>query len=222
MNAQSSGNRILALFLLTPILGFPQQPQPRAMLTVKGYSGQVPVIEINGKSYVDIESLARLTNGTVSFQANQVTLSFSAPGAPSTSIQADRPARLSKEFLKAAIEEMNVVSEWRTGLINTVQHNNPLTQEWADGYRRNADNKLSLASAAAVTEPDRALLVLLKGAFTNVQALSDKYVAMHNSQTFVAPDALDGDQLNRQIQSCADGLAPVISSSQFQDVPACH
>ena len=222
MRTTSSRYRILALLLLTPLLGFPQAPQTKAAVTtliVKGYSGQAPVIQANGKSYVEIESLARLTNGTLSFQANQITLSFPASGAVPAPPQADR---LSKEFLRAVIEEMSVIGEWRTGLVNAVQGNNPLSQDWADSYRRNADSKLSLASTTVTTEPDKNLLLLLRTEFNNMQALSDRYVDLRKSQTFVSPDSLDSDPLNRQIQNCAHGLASMTTGGQFVDVAACH
>ena len=36
---------------------FPQVPQQKTTLTVEGYPGRAPVIQLNGKSYVEIESL---------------------------------------------------------------------------------------------------------------------------------------------------------------------
>ncbi len=174
--------------------------------------------QINGKFYVEIESLARATNGTLSFQANEVTLSLPAPGAV-----AGAPAdRLSKEFLRAAIEEMSAIGDWRTGLASAVQSGSPLTRDWADSYRRNADSRLSLASTAVTSEADRNLLALLRSEFGNMQALSDRYVALHKSQTFVSPDAMDGDALNRQIQNCAQGVASLTAGGQFTDVASCH
>ena len=32
-----------------------------------GYTGQVPVRQIHGKNHVEVEALARLTNGSLSF-----------------------------------------------------------------------------------------------------------------------------------------------------------
>ena len=214
------------LFLLAPTLGRPQASQtkpgaaPITTLTVKGYSGQAPVIQANGKSYVEIESLARLTNGTLSFQGNQITLALPAPGG---GVAASTPAdRLSKEFLRAVIEEMSAIGDWRTGLVSAVQSGNPITQEWADIHRRNANSRLSLASTAVTAEADRNFLALLRGEFNSIQALSDRYVALHKSQTFVPPDSLDSDPLNQQIQNCAQGLAALTASGQFVDVAFCH
>ena len=221
MTATWSRSTVMVLLSLAPTLGRPQAPQAKAAtatLTVKGYSGQAPVIQVNGKSYVEIESLARATNGTLSFQGSQVTLSLPAP----TAIPAAPTDRLSKEFLRAAIEEMSAIGEWRTGLASAVQSGSPLTQDWADGYRRNADSRLALASTAVTTDADRNLLALLRSEFGNMQALSDRYVALHKSQTFVSPDAMDSDALNRQIQNCAQGVASLTAGGQFVDVASCH
>jgi hypothetical protein len=210
------------LLLLMPTVGFPQTPQPRAMLTVKGYTGQAPVIRINGKSYVDIESLARLTNGTLSFQGTQITLTIAGATATAAPAPPDPPAKLSRDFLQAVIGALSVIEEWRTGLVNAIQNNGPLTPEWADGFLRTAENKVSLASTTVATEPDRTLLPLLRTELTNMQALTDRYLALHKSQTFVAPDSLDNDPVNQQVRNCARGLAAVTASGQFQDVASCH
>jgi hypothetical protein len=108
--------------------------------------GSAPVIQVNGKSYVEIESLARLTNGSVSFQANRITLTLVTSVAIPLVAQTDQPARLSKDVLQAGIEEMAVIGEWRTALVNAVQNNNPITEDGLDGYRRNADSKLAVGS----------------------------------------------------------------------------
>ena len=220
-------NRIPALFLLLPALGFPQAQQ-KASLTVKGYPGRAPVIQVNGKSYVEIESLARLTNSSISFQANQITLTLPAPVAPPAPVatpapaQADQPARLSRDFLRAGIEEMAVIGEWRTAIANAIQNNYPVTEDSADSYRRNAASKLELAATTVVTEPDRSVLLLFRNEFEKMRGLSDKYLAMRKSLTYISPDSLDNDPLNQQIQACARGLAALTSSDQLPDVAACH
>jgi hypothetical protein len=210
------------LLVLLPELSLSQAPPQKATFTVKGYPGNAPVIQVNGKSYVEIDSLARLTNGSVSFQANQITLTLPTPVANPAVVQTERPARLSKGLLQAGIEEMAVIGEWRTVIVNAVQNNNRIAEDSLDGYRRNADSKLALASTTVVTDPDRDLIVFLKNEFTNMQKLSAQYLAMRKSLTYIAPDSLDNDPLNQQIQNCAQGLAPLIASGQFQDAAACH
>ena len=222
MRAISLRNPILALLLLLPELGLSQVSPQKTTLTVKGYPGSAPVIQVDGKSYVEIESLARLTNGSVSFKANQITLTLATSGAIPAAAQTDQPAKLSKGLLQAGIEEMAVIGEWRTAVVNAVQNNNPIAEDGLDGYRRNADSKLAVASTTVVTDADRNVLLFIKNEFNNMQKLSAQYLATRKSLTYIAPDSLDNDPLNQQIQDCAQGLASLTASGQFQDVATCH
>ena len=225
MHATSFLNRrLLKVILLLPALGFSQTLQSKATLTVKGYPGQIPVIQVNGKSYVEIEALARLTSGSISFQADQTTLMLAAPVDNSAPTAADQPAKLalSKDFLRAEIEEMTAIREWRITIVNAVQNNYPVSEDWVTGYGMNADGKLALASAAAGTVPDRNVLPLLSNEYRNMQAMSDKYLAMRRSLTYISPDSLDNDPSDQKILSCARGLASLAASGQFEDVPVCH
>jgi len=61
----------LSLILLLSLSAFAQQ---NLTLIVAGQSGQAPIVQMNGKSYVDIDALARLTNSSVSIKGNQVIL----------------------------------------------------------------------------------------------------------------------------------------------------
>jgi hypothetical protein len=220
MSAKSCRYIVLAFVLLATRLSFAQAPPPKTVLSVDGYAGEAPVLRINGKSYVEIDALARATNGTVSFQANRITLSLPAPGAVSAAGQV--PPKLSKEFLRTTIDEMSVLAEWRAGIAAAIQGNSAITEQWADGYKRNADSRLELAATAASTEPDRSLLALLRTESNNIHALSDKYVGLRKSQSFVDQDALASDALNQQVENCARGLAAVATSGLFADVGACH
>src|ERR1017187_7954392 len=222
MRAISFRNRILALLLLLPELGLSQVSPQKTTLTVKGYPGRAPVIQVGGKSYVEIESLARLTNSSVSFQANQITLTLATSVAIPVVAQTDQPAKLSKGLLQAGIEEMAVIGEWRTAVVNAVQNNNSIAEDGLDGYRRNADSKLAVASTTVVTDADRNVLLFIKNEFNNMQKLSAQYLATRKSLTYIAPDSLDNDPLNQQIQDCAQGLASLTASGQFQDVATCH
>jgi hypothetical protein len=213
---------ILALLVLLPELGLSQTPPQKATFIVKGYPGNAPVIQVNGKSYVEIDSLARLTNGSVSFQANQITLTLPTSLATPAAAQTEQPSKLSKNLLRAGIEEMAVIGEWRTAIGNAIQNNNPVTEDLLDGYRRNAESKLALASTTAVTDPDRNVILFFRNEFNNMQKLSAQYLAMRKSLTYISPDSLDNDPLNQQIQNCAHDLASLIANGQSQDVAACH
>jgi hypothetical protein len=221
MRALSLRRKIRVLLLLLPALGLAQMSQQKT-LAVDGYPGRAPVIQVNGKSYVEIESLARLTNGSLTFQTNQITLKLVPSAANAAPAQTDPSAKLTKGFLQAGIEEMNVVEEWRTVIVKAVQNNNPVTEDVLDGYRRSADNKLAVAATTVVTDADRNVLSLVRNEFSNTQKLSSQYLAIRKSLTFISPDSLDNDPLSQQIKNCAQGLASLTASGQFQDVATCH
>ena len=71
----------LSLILLLNLSAFAQQ---NLTLIVTGQPGQAPIVQMNGKSYVDIDALARLTNSSVSIKGNQVILTplGSVPSTP--------------------------------------------------------------------------------------------------------------------------------------------
>lgn len=159
----------------------------------------------------------------MSFRDKQIILTF--PPAPNTKPpETNQPAQpgFSKEFLRASIEEMAVIREWRIAIVSAVLGGFPVTDDWVAGYKRTADNKLALASAAVTTDLDRSGFTLLSNEFSKMQTLNDKYLALRKSLTYIAPDSLDNDPLDQQILSCARGLSSMIARGQFEDVSACH
>jgi hypothetical protein len=217
----SAGLMLLA-FLVLPGLAWPQAAQQNQTLIVSGQPGQTPVLQINGKSYVDITALARLINGSLSFKGNQVTLTL--PGAAdSTPPPASQPtSAFSKDFLRAGIEYMSVIREWRSALIDAVQNGYPVTDAFAASYRGQASTSLRLASVAASTDSDHSAFQLLSNEFDNMQKLSNKVLAARKNMNYISADALKDDALNQQILSCARSLAAMASSGQFQDDGSCH
>src|ERR1017187_9442314 len=62
--------------LMLPANGNAQTPQKATAFTIAGHAGEAPIVQINGKSYVEVESLARLTHGNLSFKANRTILTL--------------------------------------------------------------------------------------------------------------------------------------------------
>jgi hypothetical protein len=220
----NAGLMLFALLVL-PGLAWSQAAPQNSTLVVTGQPGQVPVLQNNGRSYVDIEALARLTNSSLSFKGNQIILTppgaaASTPPAP----QASQPVgtEFSKAFLKAGIEEMSVIREWRAALLNLVQNGYPVTEALMAGYRGQAITNLRLASVATSTDSDRNAFQLLSNELDNMQKLSNKFVAAAKNMNYISPDALNDDQLNQQVLTCARSLAAMASSGQFQDDGSCH
>ncbi len=60
------------LFGLSVFLMVRAAPQSRT-LVLTGHAGELPVVEIGGRSYVDVEALTRLANGSLSIRGNHRT-----------------------------------------------------------------------------------------------------------------------------------------------------
>ena len=211
---------------LIPNFLVPSTAQENHYLTVNGQSSQVAVLQINGRSYADLEALARAVNGSLAFNGNQIalTLPLSATGRPSASSPDTSPTErgLSKPFLKAGIEAMSTVREWHSALANAIRNQYLISENWLGPLRDQAATNLRLASVAASTDSDRSALQLLTREFNNMKQLSDKYVAKRQSASYIAPDSLEDDDLDKKIVTCGHALAALVASSQFQDDGSCQ
>jgi hypothetical protein len=217
---------ILLALLFVPGLALSQAVQQSRTLIVNGQSGQVKVMAIDGRSYVDLESLAHIANGTLGFSGKQITLTLpsSAAGTASTAAPPSPPANsgFSKAFLRAGIEEMALIREWRSALVNSIDNNYPLQEDWVKSYRGRAASSLGLASVAASTDSDRRAVQLLSNEFENMKALSAKLLAERKMMHIVSPENLNDDPLNQNILTCARSLASMVVGGQFVDDASCH
>lgn len=222
-------NGCSAILMFLSLIAVPRdvlpQQQQNGTLAVKNHSGQIPVVQMNGRSYIDLEGLARLVNGSLSFEGNQIVLSLPGPsmGASATPPATQPPeSTFSKDFLKAGIEEMSIIREWRSAVVNAVQNGYPVTDAFLNGYRDQAATSLRLTSVAASTDADRNAYHLLGNEFDKMQKLSNKILAARQNMNYIAPDALSDDPLDQQILSCARSLAAMAAAGRFQDDGSCH
>ena len=215
---------MLAVLLALPGLALSQAAQQNLTLIVNGRSGVAPVVQMNGRSYVEIEALARVASGSLSFKGNQIILSLpgssTAPAASSANEYVNQG--FSGEFLRAEIEEIAAIREWRSVLSHAVRHAYPLAEEGLSGYRSQGATGLTLASVAASTDSDRDAAKLLANEFDNMQKLSNKILDLRKSMDYISPDALTDDPLNQKILTCAHALASMAADRQFQDDGSCH
>ena len=205
-------------------------------LILNGQSTDVLVTYVGGRPYVDLQALASALNGSISSYAGMVALSIpvsSANQAPSPTGSSAAPTPVatqpapsnpgfSREFLNAGIEEMSTLREWHTALQTAIQTGIPLSQGFLQPYRAQATTNLRLAFVAATTTADRSAYQLLNNLFLNMGQLADKYLNMRASLTYIAPDALQGDDLNTRLMNCARFLGVMAASGQFSDNGSCH
>ncbi len=216
---------MLAALLALPGLALSQAVQHNLTLIVNGRPGVATVVQINGRSYVDIEGLARIASGSLDFKGNQVILTLPASPAgtvpPPASTAKPASKGFSKEFLRAGIEEMATIREWRSVLADAIQHGYPVTEDPLSGYRGQTAKSLALASVAASTDSDRDALILFTNEFDNMQELNNKILGLRKSMDYISPDTLTNDPLDQRILTCAHFLASMAAGGQFQDDGSC-
>jgi hypothetical protein len=212
----------LAALLVAPAIALSQAGDAKGTFAITGQSGQVPVVQIQGKTYVDLEALARLTHGSLSFNGNQTTLTLPGTVAAAPPPTSATGSEFSKPFLRAGIEQMAVIREWRIALTNAVQRGMPVTDDFMGLYRGPAQTNLRLASVAVQTDSDRNAYQLLSNEYDNMKKLTDRFLAQHASQTYTPTDALENDPLDQQIINCARSLAAMAASGQYVDDGSCH
>ena len=213
---------VLTALLMLASNACAQSTQKSSTLTVAGHAGEAQLLQLNGKSYVDIETLARLTQGTLSFKASRTTLTLPPSAATEQASTPPAKAGFSRAFVEAAIEEMGVIREWRIAIVNAVQNNSPVSEEWISTQHRLAEKNLALAFAAASTDDDHSASPLISAEFNNMQTLSEQYIATRKQAAFISPDTFHSTPLEEQILSCARGLVSMTENHEFQDQPSCH
>ena len=207
------------LTLATGVLSLAAQ-QVNSLIVV-GQSGSAEVIQRDGHNYVEVEGLARLTQSSISFNGNQIVLAM-----PGTTANAPAPATpapgFSKDFATAGIEAMSQIREWRAALKNAIEHNYSLTGDWLAALRSQAQQALGMASIAVNTASDKNALALLTNEFNNMGALTDNYLKMSESNSYIEPTSLDSNPLNQKITTCAHSLASMAAANQFIDDGSCR
>jgi len=220
----------LVLFVTLSVLALTLAAQQTSSLVVSGQQGQAKVIQDQGRNYVDVDGLARLTNGSISFNGNQIVLTLpgsggnapaqaetqAAPQAPSS------PPGFSKAFITAGTEAMAQVREWHTALRTAIEHGVPINDQWLGTYHAQARESLRLASVAISTDSDKSAYPFLVHEFNNMKSLSDQYVQITKNMDYIDPNSLQSDPLNQRFVACAHSLSSMASTNQFFDDGSCQ
>ena len=218
---------IVVAVLMTVFMTSAETQRQGETLSVQGYPGQASVLRSQGHILVDVQDLARITNGTLSFKQNRIILSLplsdaSQPGADD--------AAFSPAFRRAAIEAMASVREWGGMLQVIVQNGYPIGKAMAGNtiraYQGRAADTIALAGAAASTDSDQRGLELLRNEFNNLQAWADSFVDARNSMRAVdlttSEHPLNNDPDAQKIIACGQFLAQMFAGGTFEDNAACH
>jgi hypothetical protein len=215
----------LGLLAVLAAEGQSQTAPQEYTLTVNGQTGSARVLQINGHSYVDLDALARVANGSIAYQGSQITLTLpgtSEHAAAGAAASSQPNNGFSKEFLQAGIEFMSQIREWRNTLLNAVANGYPLSDDLFAGHRGQAATSLRLARVAANTQGDKSAAQLLSNELDNMQNLTKQYVDKRAKLEFIDPNSMDSDAMNQKILSCARSLAAMATNNQFADDGSCH
>jgi hypothetical protein len=231
-------SRSILLLVFTAVLSGPtfgQAKQQQQNLVVNGQNGKAEVIDQNGRLFVDVLALASIGKGSVSFGGPGIVLTLpavvSVPAAdtaepPAAPLQPANSSALSREFMKASIEEIACLREWATTLASAIRGGYGVTDDWVNGYRDQASQSLQLAEAAASTDGDRNAAQLLHHVFDLVHQWSDQLVAakksMDTARYTTSPNALRADPFSQKLITCGRFLTQMLGSATFQDDAWCH
>ena len=207
------------------------QAQPREFtFSVAGYPAEAPLVRFQGRSFVEVQELARITHGSLRFDAERTTLTLPGCEASKRARDEGRESGFSHSFMRAAIEAMASIREWGGMLMITVQNGYPVGNNMAGNtimaYQGRAADNVALASAAASTDADQRGLELLRNEFNNVKAWADSFAqartALSATNLTISENALEHDAEAQNVIRCGQFLAQMFASGSFQDDAACH
>jgi len=227
-NAKRRAIIVVSLLLLVAMAQAQTQRQ-REVLTIQGYPGQAPVVQLQGRAFVDVQDLARITNGSLSFDRERIILTLARGDASERTGEDAGKSGFSRPFMRAAIEAMASMREWGGMLLVIAQNGFPMATGMAGNtimaYQARAAESIALASTAASTDSDYRGLELLKNEFSNAQSWADTYVKARNSMnaaTLMSERGLKDDEEAQKILRCGQFLAQMFASGTFQDDVVCR
>lgn len=216
--------RSIAAVLAFSGVALAQASEQKRTLVVNGRSGDATIVQINGRSYVDLETLARIANGSLSFQDTRIVLTVPSSADSPSMEPADGQATdfgLSNEFMKTAIQDLATIKEWYSVLAYAVQRGVPGDGSRLFVYRDKAAQGLKLATVAASADSDQNALRLLTTHFNNVQNWNNTLVESRKSlggaNYSMSPNALNDDPLYQKITRCSQFLGKMLTSGKFED-----
>ena len=69
---------VLVILPMMVVMARAQTQRRGLTLSVRGYAGDAPVVQLQGRSFVEVQDLARITNGALSFEKDRII--STAPG----------------------------------------------------------------------------------------------------------------------------------------------
>jgi hypothetical protein len=211
------------------------QSAANKVLVVNGKSAGAVVRQIDGRSYVDIDTLAQVANGTITVGATQVVLTIPATNPGALASAASQPVQtqslpqiargLSRGFAAAAIGVLADMREWRGAVHAMITYGGAMRPDLAQDYAQRAQESLGQAAVAASTDDDRNALALLQNEGSQLDSWANGVISAQknmNGSAIVDPNALANDPAYTKIQKCGQFLNSMLVSGSFSDDGSCH
>jgi hypothetical protein len=213
---------LLSLGLILSVSAMAARDTPAKTLIVNGNPVDAGVVQVEGRSYVDIEGLAKGIGGAVTFEANQISLTIPTSVPPEAQ---ETPEVMSKEFQKIAVFTLAEMREWKGAIGTVITSGMPVAGTWSQDYHDRIEADLMQAALAASTEPDRQALQLLQHEFELLTDWADKVLGERqalNAARTIDPNSLRNDQTLAKITKCGQFLSSMIVSGIFSDDSSCY
>jgi hypothetical protein len=219
----------LGFILLFAGLLFAQDVPDRALI-VNGKSAGM-VVQMGGHAYVDVETVAQFTNGSVTLEPNQIVLTFpaaSSSAAPRTGLAPlppPPPPGLSRNFASQAIAALSEMREWRGAIGTILTFGQQVVGSWPQDYHDRVEADLGQVAVSVSTASDQDALQLLQNEFSNLAQWASNVVTTRqslNATNTVRPDTMQNDPAVAKISECSRFLSSMLVSGVFADNQSCH
>src|SRR6202158_1339808 len=237
---------------LAGVLFAQSTPNKNKILVVNGKSAGPAVRQIDGRSYVDIETLAQVTNGVFTVERHRILLTLpasdsvaaasaapaSAPpvnvatgpadaadAAPASAPPPQPPPGLSRDFASAAIAALAEMRELRGAVRAMITYGLAVSDTCAQDDQGRGMTGIRQAEVAAATDAELNALQLLQNEADKLGSWADSVFAARqvlNGAKTVDPNALQNDPALAKIRSCGQFLNAMLVSGAFADDPSCH
>jgi hypothetical protein len=203
------------------------QTTTNKILVVNGKTVGTGVRQINGRLYIDLETLAQATNAIFTVEPRRVVLNIppSDAGAVATDDSTQNSQRLSRDFSSAAISALAAMREWRVAVRAMILYGLAVSDTWVQAYHQQTLDALRQAGVAASTEADKNAFQLLSNEADMMTAWANQVEAARqelNGARTVDPNTLKDDPTLAKIQRCSQFLNSMVLSGSFNDDPNCH
>lgn len=221
---------VLSLGVILSVSETVAQDTPVRSLVVNGKTVNTAVVEAEGRSYVDIEGLAQVLGGSVTFEPNQITLTIPTPAPAPTPAENSATAPqaaddMSKQFQQLAVFTIAEMREWRGAIGALVTSGLPVVGTWPQDYHDRVGGDLLQATLAASTVSDNQAVQLLQREYALLTDWANEVLgerrALDAART-IDPNSLQNDQPLAKISKCGQFLSSMIVGGNFYDDLSCQ